>query len=455
VATETFVIPLANERFLVYAPLRRTAFVANRSLVGSLAAAQTGPFPASTDEDQALLRLFQKWGLVDEEPDEDESPGAVLTGPPRPVEITLLLTTACTLRCTYCYASAGDTPRQRMPLEVARRGIRFVLSNAVEVGSPTITVSYHGGGEPTANWAVMTESLEYARSEASARGLGVVAAAATNGVLDDGQADWIIANLDGGVTLSFDGLPEVHDRYRVTARGKGSSRRVMRTMRRFDAAGFGYGVRLTVTSDHVASLPASIEFICSEFRPARIQVEPAYRLGRWRRAPSADTGAFLVAFREAQGVAARHGRVLDYSAARAGMMTSHFCGVSQDNFCLSPSGNVTACYEAFTEADPLADVFFYGRPGTDGYEFDGPNMERLRRRAVQFLDWCQGCFAKWDCAGDCFYKALATNGRRPFRGSQRCHITRELTKDQILGRIAGAGGVVWHEPAGPVEIEGG
>jgi uncharacterized protein len=454
VATETFVIPLANERFLVYAPLRRTAFVANRSLVGSLAAAQTGQVSASTTEDRALARLFEEWGLVGDERRADHSPGAVLTEPPRPVEITLLLTTACTLRCRYCYASAGDTPAQRMPPEVARRGIRFVISNAVEVGSPTITVSYHGGGEPTANWAVMTGSLEFARSEASARGLGVVAAAATNGVLDDEKVDWIIANLDGGVTVSFDGLPEVHDRYRVTARGGGSSHRVMRTMRRFDAAGFGYGIRVTVTPDHVASLPASIEFICSQFRPARIQVEPAYRLGRWHAAPSADTEAFLAAFREAQGVAARIGRVIDYSAARPGMMTNHFCGVSQDNFCLSPSGNVTACYEAFTEADALADVFFYGRPGTDGYEFDGPNLERLRRRAVQFLDWCQGCFAKWDCAGDCFYKVLATDGRRPFRGSQRCHITREITKDQILGRIADAGGVVWHEPAGPVDIEG-
>jgi hypothetical protein len=33
-----------------------------------------------------------------------------------------------------------------------------------------------------------------------------------------------------------------------------------------------------------------------------------------------------------------------------------------------------------------------------------------------------------------------------FVGSDRCHITRELTKDQILERIANAGGLFWHEP---------
>ena len=456
VATETFMIELADDRYLVYAPLRRTAFVANGSMVGSIAAAQAGRFEPATSEDVALARLLEELGLVGEP---DTPPGAVPAGPPRPVEITLLLTTACSLRCTYCYAAAGDTPRQRMPLEVARRGIRFVLANAVETGSSAITVNYHGGGEPTASWSVLTRSFAFSRAEASALGIGVVGAAATNGVLSDRQVDWIVANLDGGITVSFDGLPEVHDRYRVTARGGGSSQRVMRTMRRLDEAGYRYGIRVTVTADHIARLPDSIAFICASFRPAAIQVEPAYRLGRWREAPGADTAAFLVAFREAQAVAARHGRTIDYSAARAGLMTSHFCGVSQDNFCLSPSGNVTACYEAFSEADGLADVFFYGRPGPgSGYVFDAATVDGLRHRAVQSLAWCRGCFARWDCAGDCYYKALATGGRGEYRGSERCHITRQLTKDQLLGRIRDAGGVLWHEPpdqSGPIVTAGG
>ncbi len=455
-ATATFVIPLADERFIVYAPLRRTAFVANRALVDAVAAAQAGHPPAVDPDGRALAQLLAEWGLASGAPADGPAAGRLPRRPPRPTEVTLLLTTACTLRCTYCYASAGQTPVQRMSFDVAARGIRFVLANAREVGAPSITVGFHGGGEPTANWRVMTGSLAYARREADERGVGVVATAATNGVLTGAQVDWIVENLDGGVTLSFDGLPEVHDRHRVTPDGRGSSAAVMRTMARFDTAGYGYGVRLTVTAEHVARLPASVEFICSRFRPGHIQVEPAYRLGRWREAPGADPGAFVSAFRDARAIAACHGRELDYSAARAGLGTIHFCGVSQDNFCLSPDGNVTACYEAFSETDPLADVFFYGRPapGPDGYTFDAQGVRRLRRRTVDQLAWCRGCFARWDCAGDCAYKALAQAGRGSFRGSARCEITRELTKDQILAFIHDAGGVVWHDPARPVTGEG-
>jgi uncharacterized protein len=40
---------------------------------------------------------------------------------------------------------------------------------------------------------------------------------------------------------------------------------------------------------------------------------------------------------------------------------------------------------------------------------------------------------------------LTISGTKEFQGSDRCHITRELTKDQILEKIAASGGLFWHE----------
>ncbi|MBK9363175.1 MAG: radical SAM protein [Rubrivivax sp.] len=358
----------------------------------------------------------------------------------------MFLTTACNLRCSYCYAAAGDAPARFMPLSVARRGIDFVAKNASNKGLPRFEVAFHGGGEPTVNWKTMVGAADYARSQADRLGLSVGLGAASNGVLNETQIEWMVEHLQG-VSLSFDGLPDSHDRHRPLIGGAASSGRVMHTMRRFDEASFAYAVRMTVTEDQIQNLPASIAYLCENFRVQSIQVEPAYQLGRWSNAPVAETIEFIDAFRKARRHAVAAGRTLSFSAARLDTLTNHFCGVSQDNFCLTPDGNVSACYEVFSEQSQRAAVFIYGHPLADaeGYSFDESRLRTLRGLAVEHRTHCHGCFAKWHCAGDCHHKALAEDAGVEFAGSNRCHITRELMKDQLLDRIAASGGIFWHE----------
>jgi uncharacterized protein len=449
VSAELFTIPLYSDRYLVYAPLRRAAFVTNASAVNVLADLGAGRSAAEAPPDRALVEFLRRLEILDAGP--EVVPVTTFTGPPAATAVTLFLTTACNLRCTYCYASAGDTPARYLPLRVARQAIDFVAANAVRKGGATFEINYHGGGEPSAHWRVLTGSLAYGRATAARHGLAPpLASAATNGVLRDDQIDWIVANLAGGVTVSFDGLPSVHDRHRVTALGRGSSARVMHTLRRFDAARYPYGIRLTVTRDEIPQLPDSVGFIATRFAAARIQVEPAYQLGRWRGAPSAETEEFIAAYRLAQARAAEHGREVSFSTARLGPLSNHFCGVTQDTFALTPDGNVSACYEVFSDDHPLAGIFRYGRPAPAGrgYEFDLPVLEHLRGQAVEHRTFCRGCFAKWTCAGDCYHKAVSVTGELEFVGTDRCHITRELTKDLLLARIAAAGGVFWHAAPG-------
>jgi uncharacterized protein len=441
-SAELFAIPVGPNRFIVYAPLRRAAFVANSRVINFIADLKSGAAAAPEGDLLELLRQLEIVGAGAE-----AQPITQFAGDPEPTALTLFLTTACNLRCTYCYASAGDSPARSMPIEVARRGIDFVAGNAARKGASGFEIAYHCGGEPSVNWHTMTESMDYGRAKAAELGLQVSAAEATNGMLSEHQIDWMIANLDG-VSLSFDGLPAAHDKHRITIDGRGSSTRIMHTLRRFDEARFRYGIRVTVTLDQIAALADGVDYICRNFKPERIQVEPAYQLGRWAAAPSAETEGFIEAYRQAQQRARAQGRDICYSAARLDTLTNHFCGITQDSFCLSPDGNVSACYESFTEQGQWAKVFFYGKPaeGAQGYRFDHERLNQLRSQAVQHRPHCRGCFAKWHCAGDCHHKALAVNGEGEFAGTERCHITRELTKDQIIDRIAASGGLFWHGP---------
>lgn len=453
VTAETFVIPLEDGKYIIYAPLRSAAFVANAKMVNFLADCQEGKWTPESDPDERIADFLREMEILDSEYIE-ERPVQTYRGKPKPTAVTLFLTTACNLRCTYCYASAGDKPGRFMKPDVAKRGIEYVARNAAKAGKPHISITYHGGGEPTVNWPTLTESLAYAKELGRELGLKIVATTATNGVLRDSQIDWIVANLDGA-SVSMDGTPEIQDKNRPAAGGGGSSAQLMHTLRRFEKAGFPYGLRVTCTAENIPHLPESVEYICANFSPRRLQVEPAYAMGRWKDAPSAETEQFVIAYREAQTRAAKYGKELTYSGARAGMLTSHFCGITQDSFGLSPDGGVSACYEVFEENDPSADVFFYGKPDAEkGYDFDMQRLGHLRKQAVQHRDFCKGCFAKWNCAGDCYHKSVVTNGRSEFAGSDRCHITRELTKDQIITLIGNAGGIAWKGDAA-VELGGG
>ncbi len=449
-SAEVFAIPLDGDQTLIYAPLRRAAFVTNPAGVRALAQLDRDGVDGAKNVGVELVEFLRAIEIIDggaEHPPDD-----VFSGDPTPTAVTLFLTTACNLRCHYCYASAGDTPIERMSLATATDGIDFVLANAVKLGQSRIDVNYHGGGEPTLNWSVLTESLVYARRRAAGHGVMVRAGLATNGVLRPEQVEWVVANIDGA-SVSFDGLPAVHDMHRPTVSGKPSSGSVMRTLDRFEEAGLPFSLRITVTADQISCLPDSIDFLTHKYSPRRIQVEPAYQLGRWSDAPTAETAEFIDAYRAAQERARAQGQEISYSAARLGLLTSHFCGVTRDLFALTPTGRVSSCYETFSEGSPQAATFMYGRSAGEGqgYEFDMPALVRLRQHARGYHDFCSGCFAKFSCSGDCYHKALSASGDGAFQGSERCHITRELTKDQILDAIAGSGGLVWHGGSDRIE----
>jgi uncharacterized protein len=335
-----------------------------------------------------------------------------------------------------------------MSFPVAKRGIDFVLGSAKARGVPFTTIAYHGGGEPSCNWAVLTNSLEYAKKKGREAGIEVMAYMATNGVLSNQQIEWIISNMTGA-SVAYDGLPAVHDKWRVDTRGRGSSRHVTRTLKTLDERGFPYGVRMTVTRDAIAYLEDSVEFICTNFGVVKIHAEPAFRVGRWRTAPSAEIDEFVSAFIKSAELAESKGKELRLSSARLGMISSHFCGVTQDNFCLTPSGSVTACYEVFSDSSPYSELFIYGRPkdGETGYDFDLDILQHLRSRTVEKNTFCQDCFARWTCSGECYHKAVLGHGDREFAGSDRCHIVRAITKYQILHRIIKSGGLFWQGSA--------
>jgi uncharacterized protein len=295
------------------------------------------------------------------------------------------------------------------------------------------------------HWGVLTRSFEYAQALGKEKGLGVYGSMATNGMLTPAQRDWVIRNFKG-VNVSMDGLAQVQDRQRPRPDGRPSRGVVFQTLRAFDAAGYPYGVRLTVTADSVDQLPAGIAGLLERHRPHYIQVEPVYPLGRGRQAGLVvDPAAFISAYRQAAEIAHQAGVDFYFSAVRLDTLIDRFCQSCGEGFSLTPQGLVSACYEVPGPEVEYASRFLFGQFDEfhNRYVFDEEKLANLRRHNVRLIPWCRDCFVKWHCAGDCLYKSQYARRNGGFTGDTRCEITRALTVDQILARIRENGGIFW------------
>jgi uncharacterized protein len=429
---DAYTIPF-DGKYIVYRPRRQLAFVANAAMVNAVASFRNGGCCRQPEAQQFLQDL----GFLEDDPEELlSSPGSE---PYLPTTAVLLLTTVCTLRCVYCYAHGGETAAETMPVDLGRRAIDTVVANAVDRGLQGFSVSFHGGGEPTAVDSALRELVTYARS----RQLPCQLSLTSNGVWTERQRGWIPGAFDT-VSLSCDGLPAVHDRQRPRASGSGSSRTVLAAARALDDQGTPYGIRLTVLDDGLDDLVAGVRFLCATTSCRTFQVEPAFDHGRAHASGLAlgRADCFAAALTEAERVARAEGRQLYYSGARPWTLTDRFCRAPDEALAVTPSGRLTACYEVCREDHPLARELMIGDLGPDGPPaVDGAARRRLLGRLEERRRGCRDCFCYWHCAGDCAAKVLSPDRDGHLHYGARCELNRAVTRQLLIGLVTRNNGV--------------
>ena len=144
-----FVLP-DRGRFIVFAPVRGLIFRANAEAVAELQECCARQDPAALSPAVAGALGGTDW--IFEEDRLAVGPENQIFAPNR---VTLFLTNRCNLRCTYCYAEAGDKPPAEMNRELWRAAVDYVFENARSKNLP-VHVGFHGGGEPTRAWETLT-----------------------------------------------------------------------------------------------------------------------------------------------------------------------------------------------------------------------------------------------------------------------------------------------------------
>ncbi|GKS59996.1 thioether cross-link-forming SCIFF peptide maturase [Nitrospira sp.] len=354
-----------------------------------------------------------------------------------PLSVTFSNTQKCTLRCTYCYAEGGRLDDLEIPWSVAKTAIDLIMKNAMDrQANPSIR--FLGEGEATASWGVFQRIVEYFEDQCRSNGLAPTVVLNTNGVFPASRVDYLAQHCTH-MTFSLDGIRDVHNQHRVLPNGEGSFDRVIAIMKQLDDLGKSYDIRSTVTAAGSETITEFVEFVGTTLLCKSIHLEPVFDVtgvtnikGHIQRL---DAQRFVERFRDAKRVAAEFGIDLHYSGAALKMRES-FCGAhAASNFLVTSRGIVTSCNEVLQPTDPRATLFQYGawNEALGTFDIDREAVDRLGKLNVQEMPKCQGCMAKYNCAGDCYAKSAATSGDPAASTyTERCHITRELLKDNLL-----------------------
>ena len=419
---EIHAIPV-EDKFIIYRPLMQTAFIGNTAMLKIIEQLAAGKSVTTSSDIHAFLDGI---GFLQKDPPPPSAP----THEFKPITAVLLVTNRCNLRCTYCYANAGDMPAADLSLELAQDTINIVYQNAVESDTPLFEVCFHGGGEPTQGWALIKAATAFARSKDLPCKITMV----SNGIWSEIQRTWILENLDG-VTISIDGMPVTQNRQRPFTNGSGTHTHIMKTLHALDQSNIEYGIRMTATAPWGDAFAEDVRYLVEKSHCPTFQVEPAFNTQRGAHQSSQqdEADAFIDGFMKGFHIAHNAGRSLIYSGARLGLVTNSFCTAPYNALIVNAAGQVVGCYEIASDSHDLANVSIFGTLANGQCQLHHTTRNTLldhldERRATK----CQSCFAQWHCAGDCYTRSTMANNGKLHATSARCYTNRELTKHLLL-----------------------
>ncbi len=440
---ELYTIPIPNAdqdiAYIVYRPLLGLAFIGNQAmadLAKSMAEDITRPV---ADDIGAFL---DEVGFLNPDPPLPQLPAF---GDFSPRGLTLLMTNQCQLRCTYCYAAAGESPRRHLSLETGYIAIDYTYENLKRLDYPKFNIALHGGGEPTFPWKTMRALVAYAKEKPIPTEISLT----SNGVWSRQQTQWIMAYIDF-VGISMDGSPRTQDTQRPMASGKGSSHWVMRSLRELEANHRPYRLRLTAMPPF-DRLVEGVRYLCENTRCQRMQVEAAFgtQRGGGYQYEQEEGLQFLQAFFAAQRLAEGYGRTLHCVGSEVGKITSIPCGSPFNTLIVTPQDNLVTCFEVVSDSHPLAELVTIGRITPQGVEVDEEARARLRQKIAERRASCRDCFCYWSCAGGCLPRTLSPGPDGHLEHGVHCELKRTLLRETLLKHIAAGNGLRKCTP-GPV-----
>jgi uncharacterized protein len=338
--------------------------------------------------------------------------------PLTPVPLTTMVlnvTNQCNLACTYCYEygedkivdTANGSQPKFMSIETAKQSVEFMLKEAGD--NPVAHLTFFGG-ETLMNFPVLKETIAYARQRAAEVGKEVDFSLTTNATLLKPDVIKYLVENQVGVTISFDGPPEVQNKFRVFHNGTGSYDIIAPKIKELlkQQRTRPVGARVTLTSGNLdvrkiyEHLTLELGFREVGFAPVTTSPNRAYALDE---AGYDEMLAQFTSLAEDFKDAAIAGRFHGFSNVKEtieeihkGMSKAYPCGAGIGLMGVSTSGDVALCHRfAGSDAHKLGTV-------ADGID-RAVQADFLDRHHLSNKTDCSTCWARPVCSGGCYHEA--------------------------------------------------
>ncbi len=387
------------------------------------------------EEVQDLIREGSLFSRADH-----ESLLARESGQPPPIKaLCLNVAHTCNLNCCYCFAAQGSYRGQEalMSLETGRAAIDFLLEHS---GSRyNLEVDFFGG-EPLLNWAMIKETVAYARSLEAKHKKHFRFTLTTNGLLiNEDVIDFTNREMDN-VVLSLDGRKTTHDRFRLTPGGQGSydlvAPKFQELVRRRTRG--TYYVRGTYTHHNRDFLQdilhlADLGFDEISMEPVVCPPHEPYALTRddmpYLKAQYEDLARIMIERRQqGRGFNFYH-FTMDLDAGPCIYKRIRGCGSGTEYLAVTPTGDLYPCHQLVDNPDFRMGSLQEGITRTD-------LAEAFSKCNVFARPECQTCWARYYCSGGCAANAYHVSGDLLGIDAYGCELFRKRMECALMIKAA-------------------
>lgn len=311
----------------------------------------------------------------------------------------------CNLRCKYCFASTGDFGQGRMLMdyETGKKAIDFLIDKS---GDRYFLELDFFGGEPSLNFDVVKQIVEYARSREEECNKKFRFTITTNGIhLTDDMIDFINKEMYN-VVLSIDGRKEVNDRMRVKVDGSGSYDIITKNFKRIvdkRPKDKDWYVRGTYTKYNLDFSEDVMHLYDLGFE--QISVEPVMADSK---EPYAITEADLPKiFKEYEILSEKIANIrksgkfinffhfmLDLDQGPCAIKRLRGCGCGNEYVAITPDGDIYPCHQFVGIED-------YKMGNLHDGTFNLDMKDDFAHAHVYAKPECKKCWAKFYCSGGC------------------------------------------------------